>query len=75
MAHITPHIDLVSMIDAHCAKSGIAQSTFGAAAMGDPSLVSDLRDGREPRRATVSRIMDYIVTGRTWAEVKAGVSK
>lgn len=72
MAHFTPHLDLTSIIEAHCAKSGVSHSAFGMAANGDPSLFNDLRHGREPRRATVTRVMDYILTGVTYADIKAG---
>lgn len=71
MTHFAPHIDLASVIEAHCAKSGVARSTFGDEATGDPSLFRDLRAGREPRQATVARVMDYILTGKTYAEIKA----
>lgn len=32
-------------------------------------------DGREPRRATVERVFDYILTGKTYAEIKAEVGQ
>lgn len=68
----TPHLDLVTLIDAHCAKSSMSQSAFGLAAVGDPSFVRDLKEGREPRRATVRRVVDFMLTGKTYAETKAG---
>ncbi|HEY0567703.1 MAG TPA: hypothetical protein VGD13_06165 [Xanthobacteraceae bacterium] len=33
---------------------------FGREALADPNFVLDLRDGREPRRATVQRVLDYL---------------
>jgi len=66
-----PHLDLLSLIRAHCAKSGISKSSFGMKAVGDPSFVKQLEEGREPRSRVVSRVMDYIVTGRTQAEVRS----
>lgn len=71
MQSITPHIDLATMIEAHCAKSGMSPTAFGTAAVGDPSFVSDLKAGREPRRATIRRVVDFILTGKTYAEAKA----
>lgn len=71
-----PHLDLLSLIRAHCAKSGISKSSFGLKAVGDPSFVRQLEEGREPRSRVVSRVMDYIVTGRTKAEAQnAGAGK
>ena len=33
---------------------------FGREALGDPKFVFDLRDGREPRSATVRRVTEYL---------------
>lgn len=66
--------DLLAAIEAHCAKNGIAESTFGALALNDPNFVTDLRSGREPRRKTVNRAFDFILTGRTFAEAQAGAA-
>ena len=68
----SPLPDLLSAIEAHCAKESMGESTFGTLALGDPNFVSNLRNGREPRRKTVARAFDFILTGRTWAEFKAG---
>lgn len=65
-----PHVDLLSLIRAHCAKSGMAKSSFGLKAVGDPSFVRQLEEGREPRRRVVARVMEYMITGRTHAEVR-----
>lgn len=66
----TPHVDLLSLIRAHCAKSGMSKSSFGMKAVGDPSFVKGLEEGREPRRRVVARVMEYMITGRTHAEVR-----
>lgn len=71
MMNIAPSIDLLSAIKAHCEKQGLSPSAFGIAATGDPCLIPDLEDGREPRRRTVARIMEFMLTGKTHAEVKA----
>lgn len=71
MNNMSPLPDLLSAIESHCAKSGMGESTFGTLALGDPNFVSTLRKGREPRRKTVARAFDFILTGKTWAEVKA----
>jgi hypothetical protein len=65
MEHIhLPHIDLLAVIEAHCAASGMSKSGFGAMAVGDPRFVDDLRSGREPRRKTVNRVLEFISTAR-----------
>lgn len=66
-----PHLDLLSMIEAHCAKSCMSKSSFGLKAVGDPSFVAQLEEGREPRRRTVARVMEFIITGRTHAEARS----
>lgn len=71
MNTITHIPDLLSAIQAHCAKTGMGESTFGTLALNDPNFVRNLRDGREPRSKTVRRAFDFILTGKTWAEAKA----
>jgi hypothetical protein len=76
MEHLkAPHIDLLTMIDAHCAKSGMSKSSFGLKAVGDPSFVAQLERGREPRRRVVARVMEFIITGRTHAEAREGTAQ
>ena len=64
MMNIPQHIDLVAMIEAHMQRTGIAPSRFGELAAGDPNLVRDLKNGRELRRRTVSRVMEFMVSER-----------
>lgn len=65
MDNITPpHIDLLAVIEAHCAASGMSKSAFGTSSVGDPRFVDDLRDGREPRRKTVNKVLAFISAGR-----------
>lgn len=71
MNNLAPFPDLLSAIEAHCAKTGMRDSAFGHVALGDPNFVRNLRDGREPRRRTASRAIEYILTGITWEEAKA----
>lgn len=64
MEHIAaPQIDLLAMIEAHCARLGMSKSSFGDQAVGDPRLVDDLRAGRELRRKTANKVLTYITTG------------
>jgi hypothetical protein len=50
----------ISEIEAFCAMHGMRESRFGRDAANDASLVADLRNGREPRRATVERIRRFM---------------
>lgn len=70
MGHITPHLDLLAMIEAHRAKSEVSETAFGMLSVGDPNFVRNLKEGREPRRKTVQRVMDFILTGKTYAEAR-----
>lgn len=66
----TPHLDLLALVEAHLSSSGMSKSAFGFASVGDPCFVDDLREGREPRRRTVARVMEYITTGEVYAAEK-----
>lgn len=50
--------ELLALIERHLEGTGETARSFGLRAAGDPNFVSDLRTGREPRRATVEKIMD-----------------
>lgn len=56
----TQPIDVLPHVEAFLATSGMAKTSFGTEAAGDPNLVDDLRNGREPRRKTRERIMRFI---------------
>ena len=51
---------LLSMIERHLRNSGVAPTRFGRDAVNDPRFVLDLRNGREPRPATMDRVSAYI---------------
>jgi hypothetical protein len=51
---------LLSSIEKFLRRSGTPPTRFGREAVGDPRFVLDLRKGREPRPATVSRVSDYL---------------
>jgi hypothetical protein len=38
----------------------MSPTRFGREAVGDPNLISQLKDGRELRTATAQRILDYL---------------
>ncbi len=47
-------------IDDFLVRSGMSASAFGHAAVGDPNLVADLRQGRMPTVRTIETVMDFI---------------
>lgn len=51
---------LLSRIERHLRQTGMKPSRFGREAAGDPRLVKDLRDGREPRPRLVARVHAYL---------------
>lgn len=51
---------LADRIEAHCAVAGLSLSAFGAAAINDTKLVTDLRRGRQITMRTLQRIEDTI---------------
>lgn len=55
------HADLIAEIEAFCQEVGMAKTAFGDACMSDPSLVKNLRDGRELRGKTVRKLQQFIM--------------
>jgi hypothetical protein len=51
---------LLSRINHHLRATGMPETKFGRLAVHDPRFVSDLRNGRQPREATVARVERYI---------------
>lgn len=51
---------LLSQIEGHLRRTRMAPTRFGRDAMGDPKFVLQLRDGREPRKKTIERVMRYL---------------
>ena len=51
---------LTQRIEAYLKESGLTESDFGRAAINDPNLVRQLREGREPRRRTRERIAAFL---------------
>ncbi|MFL6829181.1 MAG: hypothetical protein ACJ8D5_01000 [Sphingomicrobium sp.] len=45
-------------------QSDVAATRFGRDVVGDPRFVYDLRNGRDPRPATVARVRAYLETGQ-----------
>lgn len=53
-------MQLLPLIEKFMRARNIAPTRFGRDAVRDPRFVLDLRNGREPRAGTVSRVVSYI---------------
>ena len=58
-----PTKELLALIMPFIERTGMTMSAFGVAAVGDPALVKDLQEGREPRWSTTVRVREFIETG------------
>lgn len=54
------HPDLLREIRLFCEARGVPKSRFGLEAVRDPSLVTQIEQGRELRRKTVMRVRQYM---------------
>jgi predicted transcriptional regulator len=53
--------ELLTEIEAALTKTGLSATKFGKDAVGDPSFVFDLREGkRDLRMSTVQRVREFI---------------
>ncbi len=50
----------LAAVETFLTESGMTPTAFGVQALNDPTLVPELRKGRECKRATRARIMDFI---------------
>jgi 2,4-dienoyl-CoA reductase-like NADH-dependent reductase (Old Yellow Enzyme family) len=53
---------LLRNVEAFLRRTGLPETKFGRLAVADPRLVSDLRNGREPRRRMVIRVEHFMNT-------------
>lgn len=60
---------LLPLIDRYLRHTRTSPTRFGRDVVGDPNFVLDLRDGREPRPATVQRVIAFIEA--RWSEVRS----
>ena len=51
---------LLRIIEQYLKRTEMAPARFGRDAVGDPRFVFDLRNGREPRAATIRRVQCYM---------------
>ena len=55
---------LLREVEKFLRQSDIAPTRFGRDVVGDPRFVFDLRRGRDPRPATVARVLAYLEGGQ-----------
>jgi hypothetical protein len=58
---------LIRQIEVFLRRTGMRATTFGRLAARDPRFVFDLRQGREPRRATERRVEHFMNSYRETA--------
>lgn len=51
---------LLERVERYLKTRRMPPTRFGREAVGDPGFVFGLRGGREPRSATVKRVIDYL---------------
>ncbi|MBW4331693.1 hypothetical protein KY084_12515 [Stakelama sp. CBK3Z-3] len=51
---------LLWKIECYLRRTDMPPSKFGRLAVGDPRLVHDLRNGREPRQSMVERVESFM---------------
>ena len=59
MANIITH-PILAEIEAFIVANNVTPSVFGSGAVNDPCFVFDLRAGREPRRATLEKVVAFM---------------
>ena len=59
--HVPPNeTDLVAAVQDFCNRYEMSKTRFGELALNDPSFVTEIEAGREPRRKTVARVAAFI---------------
>ena len=56
-------MNLLREIEKFLRRNDTPPTRFGREVVGDPRFVFDLRNGRDPRPATVQRVLAYLQTG------------
>jgi len=56
-------VDLLRDVEKYLRRNDTPPTRFGREVVGDPRFVFDLRNGRDPRPATVRRVRAYIHGG------------
>ena len=58
----TPTAALLVEVERFLKKTGMAPTSFGGQALGDPSLVNNLRNGRELRYRTLMKVKSFMAS-------------
>jgi hypothetical protein len=53
-------VNLLREVEKYLRRNETAPTRFGREVVGDPRFVFDLRNGRDPRPATVARVMAFL---------------
>jgi hypothetical protein len=61
----TPTAALLRKIECFLDKTGMAPTSFGDKALGDPSLINNLRKGRELRHRTTLKVRAFMAAAPT----------
>lgn len=69
-----PSAKLAAVVQEFCARHGMPKTRFGDLALNDPSFVTELEAGREPRRKTVARVLDFIAQENSAASSQEGAA-
>lgn len=48
-------------VETYLSTASLTPTAFGEKAAGDPNFVFELRQGREPRRATIAKVRGYML--------------
>jgi len=56
-------VNLLREIEKFLRRNDTPPTRFGRDVVGDPRFVFDLRNGRDPRPATVKRVLAYLEAG------------
>ena len=62
-----PLADFLAEVDAFLVETGTAPTALGRGALGDPSFVFNLRDGRDCRMSTIVRVREWMRAQREQA--------
>lgn len=57
--------EFLAQVDRFLERTGMTASAFGRAAVKDPNLVGDIRDGRSPSLRTLARVQNFMATHDT----------
>lgn len=63
---------LLADVESFLEESGMTPTAFGAQALNDPTLVREMRSGRECKRATRAKIREFIVATKQ-AATRGGI--